>query len=346
MFWTCWCNTKTCSEHVDATPKHVLNMLMQHQNMFWTCWCNTCWCNKTCSEHVDATPKHYLNMLMQHQNIIWTCWCNTKACSEHVDATPKHVLNMLMQHQNMFWTCWCNTKTCSEHVDATPKHYLNMLMQHQSMFWTCWCNTKTCPEHVDATPKHVLNMLMQHQNMFWTCWCKSLETCFACPSPLVAVDGRAAPSGLLKAVRGRGLLGRQGIVEGRGGVGLVLGIPVGVHRLPSPEILAWGYSVQWKNRNICYRDNQKQSLFCLKLTDINSPTHHRRQNKCYPKGVYLPISKLHSISAVANLLAHNNISQICYCGQISLQSAAVNFGNNIYFAGRWVTFTFPCRGYH
>ena len=27
-----------------------------------------------------------------------------------------------------------------------------------------------------------------------------------------------------------------------------------------------------------------------------------------PKGVYLPISKLHSILAVANLLAHNNIS--------------------------------------
>ena len=32
----------------------------------------------------------------------------------------------------------------------------------------------------------------------------------------------------------------------------------------------------------------------------------------------------HSILAVANLLAHNNKSQICYCGQISLQSAAVN----------------------
>ena len=42
------------------------------------------------------------------------------------------------------------------------------------------------------------------------------------------------------------------------------------------------------------------------------------------KGVYLSISKLHSILAVANLFAHNNISQICYCGQISLQSAAVN----------------------
>ena len=63
------------------------------------------------------------------------------------------------------------------------------------------------------------------------------------------------------------------------------------------------------------------------------------QNKCYPKGVCLPISKLHSILAVANLLAHNNKSQICYCGQISLQSAAVKssfsdpFGGNIYFAG-------------
>ena len=58
-----------------------------------------------------------------------------------------------------------------------------------------------------------------------------------------------------------------------------------------------------------------------------------------PDGVYLPISKLHSILAVANLLAHNNKSQICYCGQISLQSAAVNctfsdnFGGTIYFAG-------------
>ena len=60
-------------------------------------------------------------------------------------------------------------------------------------------------------------------------------------------------------------------------------------------------------------------------------------NKCTskinftPKGVYLPISKLHSILAVANLLAHNNKSQICYCGQISLQSAAVNcsFSDNM-----------------
>ena len=49
------------------------------------------------------------------------------------------------------------------------------------------------------------------------------------------------------------------------------------------------------------------------------------------KGVYLLISKLHAILAVANLLAHNNVSQICYCGRISLQSAAVNcsFYDNI-----------------
>ena len=40
--------------------------------------------------------------------------------------------------------------------------------------------------------------------------------------------------------------------------------------------------------------------------------------------VNLPISKVHSILVVANLLAHNNICQICYCGQILLQSAEVN----------------------
>ena len=60
--------------------------------------------------------------------------------------------------------------------------------------------------------------------------------------------------------------------------------------------------------------------------------YHRQQNKCNPpKGVYLSISKLHPILVVANLLAHNNISQIYYCGQISLQSAAVNcsFSDNL-----------------
>ena len=46
----------------------------------------------------------------------------------------------------------------------------------------------------------------------------------------------------------------------------------------------------------------------------------------------------YSISAEANLLAHNNKSQICYCNQILLQGATVHcsftdtFGGNIYFA--------------
>ena len=51
--------------------------------------------------------------------------------------------------------------------------------------------------------------------------------------------------------------------------------------------------------------------------------YYRQQNKCYPIDFSLPISKLHSIVAVVNLLAHNNKSQICYYGQISLESAAV-----------------------
>ena len=43
------------------------------------------------------------------------------------------------------------------------------------------------------------------------------------------------------------------------------------------------------------------SLVCLLLS-----MYHRQQEQCYPICVYLPISKLHTILAVANLLAHNN----------------------------------------
>ena len=42
-----------------------------------------------------------------------------------------------------------------------------------------------------------------------------------------------------------------------------------------------------------------------------------------PKGVCLPISKLHSILAVAN------ISQICYCGLISLEWCSCSFSVNL-----------------
>ena len=50
---------------------------------------------------------------------------------------------------------------------------------------------------------------------------------------------------------------------------------------------------------------------------------HRQQNKCYPQMCLLAHFEATLDFAVVNLLAHNNKSQICYCGRISLQSAAV-----------------------
>ena len=59
--------------------------------------------------------------------------------------------------------------------------------------------------------------------------------------------------------------------------------------------------------------------------------YHSQQNKWDPppppKVFTCPFWSYTFILVVANLLAHNNIlllSQICYCSQISLQSAAVN----------------------
>ena len=52
-----------------------------------------------------------------------------------------------------------------------------------------------------------------------------------------------------------------------------------------------------------------------------------------PKNVYLTISKQHSTLAVANLLAHNNISQICYCVKFHykvLQLTAVFWQSDIF----------------
>ena len=46
------------------------------------------------------------------------------------------------------------------------------------------------------------------------------------------------------------------------------------------------------------------------MRKINSKINGTRED------VYLPISKLHSISAVANLLAHNNL-WLCYYGPVN-----------------------------
>ena len=95
--------------------------------------------------------------------------------------------------------------------------------------------------------------------------------------------------------------------------------------------------------------NWNHGYLALNLPGIenNSPFYSTITSKINvtPKGVYLPISKLHSILAVANLLAHNNKSQICYCGQISLQSAAVNSSFSDILTPSGVTFILlvnPC----
>ena len=82
-------------------------------------------------------------------------------------------------------------------------------------------------------------------------------------------------------------------------------------------------------------------LFCFLCSFYQLCNYHRQQNKCYPqKDFSRPFSKLRAILSVANSLAHNNIIQICYCGQILLQSAAVNCWQYATFWGGGVTFIF------
>ena len=52
-------------------------------------------------------------------------------------------------------------------------------------------------------------------------------------------------------------------------------------------------------------------VFPLPISTTSYMYYHQ-QNKCYPKGIYVPISKLHSILAKTNLLIHNKICQICH----------------------------------
>ena len=56
----------------------------------------------------------------------------------------------------------------------------------------------------------------------------------------------------------------------------------------------------------------KSNLTYFQIIKGNLWYHITQQINGTPKGVYWPISKLHSILAVANLLAHNNITIIYY----------------------------------
>ena len=51
--------------------------------------------------------------------------------------------------------------------------------------------------------------------------------------------------------------------------------------------------------------------------------YHRQKNKFYPQSCLLAHFEATLDLTVANLLAHNNLCQICYCGQIYLQSFGV-----------------------
>ena len=88
----------------------------------------------------------------------------------------------------------------------------------------------------------------------------------------------------------------------------------------------------------CFVNDVPPSSICWISWFVHASVTSPAKQMLPPKGTFLPISKLHSILAVANLLAHNNKSQIGYCGQISLQSAAVNcrFSDNLTLLG--VTF--------
>ena len=81
--------------------------------------------------------------------------------------------------------------------------------------------------------------------------------------------------------------------------------------------------------NFHFKEHEKTgseySMFSQTLTVGPCPRTIASKINVTPKGVYLSTSKLHSIVAVANLLAHNNKSQICYCGQISLQVYSIHW---------------------
>ena len=63
-------------------------------------------------------------------------------------------------------------------------------------------------------------------------------------------------------------------------------------------------------------------------SDIISMTdemYHQQQKYGTPKGVYLPISKIHSILAVANLLAHSNLWYIIIASTSKFGTTEIEF---------------------
>ena len=71
--------------------------------------------------------------------------------------------------------------------------------------------------------------------------------------------------------------------------------------------------------------------------------YHQQQNKWYPKGVYLLISILYSILAVANLLAHYNTT-ISYYVQVNSLRLKSNVASKWESKHLWSTIYFAVDG--
>ena len=73
------------------------------------------------------------------------------------------------------------------------------------------------------------------------------------------------------------------------------------------------------------RKNNNSSIEVISNVIVLKSTINSKINGT-PKGVYLPISKLHSILAIANLLAHNKL-WLCYYEQVNslMQKSNVAF---------------------
>ena len=119
-----------------------------------------------------------------------------------------------------------------------------------------------------------------------------------------------------------------------GGKGLIAARVVALHNFNARSCPWTCLYLSSHDNFILYSLNTGRFSFAIAIM------HLRLENKCYLKGDYLSISKLHLIVSVAILFAHNNISPSCYCGQISLQSAAVSciffFRDNL--THFWITF--------
>ena len=74
---------------------------------------------------------------------------------------------------------------------------------------------------------------------------------------------------------------------------------------------------RWDSLRISFWPGTKKcALVAPRSTYIHACAIYSKVNGT-PKGVYLPVSKLHSILAVGNLLAHNNL-WLCYYVQVNL----------------------------